>query len=615
MRPVLWCALGLFACGSNPIKPPPDAGDEMPPAICRTPATNNGAWLTEITSDVALAKTDSLEPLGVGIVAADVDQDGWVDFWSASTSIEGPKQTRFLFMNRPDPNDPAKRVFVDAIADSGLLARRDGTSPRQISSIAFGDLNNDGNIDAVGCAGDIDARLKDSCAAFLGDGKGHFQLAPDGGDLEKDVFTAGSIALLDFDRDGILDMWPATIGHWQYCPGQSFPSCPAPESEIRFYKGVGDGTFTRVANIDAKLPTTKTAYMDFRQIFGVTSCDVDLDGNRDVILAEYGQPVGQNHVFMNNGDGTFTDRGRELGVWKGIGATPEKGGGFTFAIACGDLENDGDIDLFTAELRHEWVSDGDFSEALVNRTQSGQSLAPFVRPGREAMGFTRPHAGTLWTEGDSLVQMVDIDLDGRKDVYINSVNYPQQNASDPDWTHDWLYRQNADGTFADVTKTNTPFFDKNLQSLGNSALIDIDNDGDLDIVTGTATYNAEFLGLTNAIHAFRNDAPNGANMVRVRIKGGNGSNASGIGARVEIKTNGATQQQEVLGAWASTQSDVTLTFGVGSACKIDEMIVHWPDAAGTVTHYKDVLPNYLVEIIAGDAKPHYKLLNGSAWKK
>jgi hypothetical protein len=196
-----------------------------------------------------------------------------------------------------------------------------------------------------------------------------------------------------------------------------------------------------------------------------------------------------------------------------------------------------------------------------------------------------------------------------------SINYPQQNASDPDWTHDWLYRQKADGTFEDVTK-KTPWWDANMQSLGDAAVFDIDNDGDLDVVTGTATYNSEYLGLTNAIHVFRNDIGQSANMARIRIagKGAGASNASGIGARVEITAGGRTQQQEILGAWNSTESDVTLTFGLGGACSIDKLVVHWPDAAGTTTSYTNVLSNYLVEIREGEKDVRYRNLDGTTPK-
>jgi hypothetical protein len=598
--------LGLFACSHERVDvslptptPTPDPG---PPRICRTPTPSDGPWYTEITSEVGLAKTDKLEPLATNLIAADVDGDGWIDVYAAVFPAQrepvGTKRTRFLFMNRPDPKNPGKRVFVDEIDASGLLATRDGEGGRGLTSISFGDLDNDGDLDAVGCAGFIDLSIKDGCAAYLNDGKGHFTLAPQAGDLEKDIFASGSAAMLDYDRDGILDYWPATIGKWQYGP--------APVSRMRFYRGNGDGTFQDVS-ADVGLPQNLTGGADYRMIFGVTSCDIDLDGDRDVILAEYGVEDGANHVYRNDG-GKFVDIGKELGVRKG----PKGQGGFTFGITCGDLDDNGTIDLFVAELQHAWYPDTDFSEALMNYGKPGDPLQPYTRPGRAAMGLDRPHVGSAWTEGDQLAQFADLDLDGHKDIYLVSVNYPQQSASDPDWTHSWLYHQKADGTFEDFTG-KTPWGDKGLQSLGSSVLADIDNDGDLDVITGTETYNSEFLKLTNTIHVFRNEIGQDSNLARIRVvgKGAGFSNVSGIGARVEIVSGGRTQQQEVLGSWASTQNDVYLTFGLGEACDIDKVIVHWPDAAGTTTTYEHVAANYLLEIREGESAVSYKNLDGS----
>lgn len=63
------------------------------------------------------------------------------------------------------------------------------------------------------------------------------------------------------------------------------------------------------------------------------------------------------------------------------------------------------------------------------------------------------------------------------------------------------------------------------------------------------------------------------------------------------------------------QQPVQLTFGTGTACQIDEIVVHWPDAAQTVTKYENVPANYLVEITQGDAKPRYRNLDSSKIKK
>jgi hypothetical protein len=92
------------------------------------------------------------------------------------------------------------------------------------------------------------------------------------------------------------------------------------------------------------------------------------------------------------------------------------------------------------------------------------------------------------------------------------------------------------------------------------------------------------------------------------VGGGAGrSNPSGIGARVSVIADGRTQHQEVLGSWghSNTQSDGWLTFGLGDACTLDAIEVRWPDAAGTVTRYDDVMPNHPIEIVEGEADVTY----------
>jgi hypothetical protein len=583
-------------------------GPELPPAICKTPAPYDGPWFTEVTAELGLAKSAALEPLATSIVAADLDHDGWQDFYAAVFPAQrepaGTKRTRFLFMNRPAPDDPARRVFVDTTDASGLLATRDGEGGRGLTNIAFGDLDADGDLDAIGCAAEIATTTVDGCAAFLNDGTAHFSLAPAGGDLELDVFSMVTSNMLDFDEDGVLDFWPGTVGKWQY--GEANVSHP------RLYRGAGDGTFLEVS-AQMGLPQDLTGgTSDYRMNFGNTSCDLDLDGDRDVVVGNYGVPIGPNYLFRHDG-AAFVDVAGELGVDEG---TPS--GGFTFSVTCGDIDDDGDVDLMNAEVHHAWNPQADFSELLLNQTPPGQPLMPFVRPGRAAMGLERPHVGEQWTEGDNIALFGDIDLDGKKDILLASSNYPQQCESDPDWTHAWLYRQKDDHTFEDVTG-RTPWADADQQSLEGPALFDFDNDGDLDVVIGTGTFNAGcpsgcacppyVANLTNTIHAYRNDVGQDANWTRIRLVGqGPGrSNRSAIGARVEVVAGGRTQYQEVLGAWghSNTQSDTVLTFGLGGTCEIDEIVVHWPDAAATTTRHAHVLANYQVEITEGDEDVRY----------
>ena len=189
-----WLAIvaGLGACGSSSDAPPEpqpqpqedaaeevEAGPELPARICKTPSAASFPWFKEITKQVGLSATDTLEPAGTCVVSADFDSDGYPDLIAlrgeSTRGLVDGKRVRFLMMNRPDPSDPTgkSRVFVDVPDQAGLLATRDGTQDRGASIAMLGDLDNNGAIDVVTCPSDFttNTEMKDPCAAFLNDGK------------------------------------------------------------------------------------------------------------------------------------------------------------------------------------------------------------------------------------------------------------------------------------------------------------------------------------------------------------------------------------------------------------------------------------------------------------
>jgi len=574
--------------------------DDVPPEICREPAEPTGAWFTQVTDDVGLGRTAELEPLATGIVSGDLDGDGWSDLVAAvfpgQRQPEGSRRMHFVFLSRPDPADETRRVFVDHTDASGLFATRDGEGGRGASVWSLGDLDDDGDLDAIGCPGSGEDSVVDPCAAFLNDGQARFTLAQASA-LEEEVFWVPSSVMLDHDLDGILDFWPGTVGQWAYGPALT--------SHPRLYRGFGDGTFDEVSEA-AGLPSTYTDPGNYRINFGVTSCDVDMDGDRDVLLADYYQQ--SNYLYRNDG-GTFTDVAEAVGVAHDDLA-PTSVGGHTFSIACGDLDDDGDQDLMTAEVKHAWAGDtSDHSEILRNDTPAGEPLGRFVRPGNAAMGIERTYlsAGD-WNDGDNLPYFADVDLDGRKDILLFSSNYPQAYAGDPEYTHAWLWRQTEGGTFEDRTG-DTPFGDPAHQTLEGAALVDFDGDGDLDVIAGRGTFNSDFIGITNTLDAYRNEVGQDSNWTRIRLagSGAGGANRSAIGAHVTIEAGGRAQHQEVLGSWghSNTQTDV-LTFGLGADCAVDRIEIRWPDADGTTTTVTDVRANYEIEIVQGSDGVRYR---------
>ena len=167
--------------------------DERPPQICKAPSLPpEGPWFVEVTEELGLAATEDFEPLATGIVAADLDGDGWEDLvaatFPAQRQADGAPPTRFVLMNRPS-EDGTSRRYVDATEAAGFSVTRDGTPGRGYSVTSLGDLDNDGDVDAVTCPGSGEDSVVDPCESFLNDGTGHFEYAPPS-ELSEELFRS-----------------------------------------------------------------------------------------------------------------------------------------------------------------------------------------------------------------------------------------------------------------------------------------------------------------------------------------------------------------------------------------------------------------------------------------
>jgi hypothetical protein len=249
--------------------------------------------------------------------------------------------------------------------------------------------------------------------------------------------TAG-VACADFDNDSWYDVF--------FCDGAN--PC--------LYRNRGDGTFEDVTS-RAGLPIGLAGV--HVAIFG----DFDNDGNRELFL---GRSTGNNLLFRNNGDGTFTD----------VTADANVSGVWVSTAAAADYDRDGLLDLYLGR----YLDPRSNLPTTNFYTRNGQGNTLLHNEGGLRFADVTEQAGVR--EGGLTLGIAwgDYDRDGDPDVYVAN-----------DFGRNALLRNNGDGTFSDVSK------ESGALDIGygmSACLADIDNDGDLDIYVSNVHSGQRWFG-------------------------------------------------------------------------------------------------------------------------
>lgn len=476
------------------------------------------------------------ETMGAGCAFFDADGDGWADILLLNGKDWNPGGGRsFPALYHNNRNG----TFTDITAQSGLAVEM------YAMGVAAADYDNDGREDLYITAIEGD-RL------FHNEGGGKFRDVTKAAGISNANFGT-SAAWVDYDKDGLADIFIANYVQWtlkgdkwcsmdgttkSYCTPESYKGTPS-----KLYRNLGQGRF---ADVTAKAGLGDTG----SKSLGVTVLDYDGDGWPDLFVANDTQP---NKLYRNKADGTFSEEGVGAGV-----AFGEDG------AARGAMGVDS-IDYDRSGRPHVLV--GNFSNQMLGLYHNqGGGLFVDEAP-RSAVGRS-----SLLTLAFG-VFFFDYDLDGYPDIFAANGHIDEQigrvqpkiSLKQPAL----LFRNTGKGRFENVSQTSGPDMFRPVVGRG-AAYADYDHDGDLDVLVTTNDGPA---------YLYRNDGGNANFWLSVTLEGSK-NNRSALGTVVKVRSASGSQWQTVhSGSSYCSQSDLTLTFGLGTDAVAQSVEVFWPNGA------------------------------------
>ncbi len=552
---VLLSSIGLLAFVPTALSGPED---DMP----KSSATRDGIiTFSNVSAEVGLSAIS-----GNFFSWGDVDNDGHQDLL-----IDGKRLMR--------NTGPPAYAFEDMTQRSMLESR--------VNSGVFADIDNDGWLD-IFCGGGFlssdHPTVPDVLWRNLGDGRFEDITKAYGG--LSDTYPTAAAGWADIDRNGFIDLYMVNY-------------------ENATYQGYNDHLWSNLngrsfVNISEQVQMNGT--IPPYQGRGVSWADMDNDGWQDAYVSNY--RIMRNYLFRNEKGGAFSESAEGFGIEGHASTHPvTRDGpyyGHSLGSSWGDLDNDGDLDLWVTNLAHKDPWRGPICDDSYLFENLGPEQGFNFRDRREGSGIeVKTIPGSLGG-GDELMvssSLADFDNDGDLDLFIPQIY------GDVDYAYSLLYRNDGGLRFTEVGNE----VGLRIWNTYGSAWCDYNEDGWVDLITGGGVWDQNTSSANGyMVHLFKNEGASSRSeneWLKVSLEG-RSSNRAAIGARVitraDIDGDGTLDRsviREVQGGQGAhgQQDSMVQHIGLGEVRGAVELEVRWP--LGRTSILRDIERNTVLDMV------------------
>jgi enediyne biosynthesis protein E4 len=522
---------------------------------------------------------------GGGVAAGDFNNDGWIDLYFTSNMGENK-----MYLNNKD------FTFTDITKSAGVLGRKGWKT-----GVSVADVNGDGLLDIYVCySGDVEPKLRTN-QLFINNGNLTFtEKAKEFG--VDDTGHSTHAAFFDFDRDGDLDLYVLNhnVKQFRNFDAAYVKKIVDPDAGDRLYENV-NGRFVDITQ-KAGIKSNPLGYG-----LGLNISDFNNDGWPDIYVSN--DYVEEDYLYINNQNGSFTESLKSM-----IGHISN----FSMGIDAADINNDGLIDIFTLDMlpednkRQKLLFAPDNFEVYNNMVDNGfyhQSMRNMLQlnNGNGTFSEIGQLAGVSNTDWSWSALFADFDNDGQKDLFVTNgygrdminrdfmkfyaderTKHLQGKTDDKMFKllqtitstplQNYIYKNNGDFTF---TNKVIDWGIEGSDFSHGAVYVDLDNDGDLDLVTNRMN---DFAGV------FRNNSreTSKGNFIQFTLKIAS-KNTNAIGAKITVHTPKGIIHKENF-AVHGFQSSMAIPIHLGlPTSQIDSVIIQWPDGQMQVSF--DLKPN------------------------